>query len=323
MSNVFRRARAYLTVHRRSSNRRHLAAALTLLVAVSAAPTAAVACACGCGVFDIGNPFPTQPGGAVFVEYDYMDQSKNWHGLSPAPADDNDDKIIRTSFYTAGFQYLFASGFGVMAEIPYWNRHFATDTGSAIESYDHAAIGDIRLTGFYAGLSEDNSTGVTFGIKLPSGDDSYAGFDRDTEIGTGSTDLSFGAYHVGKLSGDSSWRYFLQGRTQFAVASRGGYRPGDELNAVAGVSYDAVAVGQTVEIAPTLQLIASLRSHDSGPAANPTDSGYSRLLISPGVDVNVQNWTLHAEVDLPVYQNIIGNQLIARELIKTTILYNF
>jgi len=257
------------------------------------------------------------------VEYDYMDQTKNWHGLSSAPAADNDDRNIRTSFYKAGFQYLFASGFGVMAEVPTGDRHFATDTGSAIETYDHTALGDVRVTGFYSGFSSDAATGVTFGIKLPSGDDSYAGFDRDTEIGTGSTDLSFGAYHGGNLSSDGAWRYFLQGRYQFAVAARGGYRPGNEWNGVVGVSTDAGTVGQTVAIAPRLQLIASLRSHDSDPAADPTDSGYSRLLISPGVDVNVQNWTLHAEVDLPLYQNVIGNQLIARELLKTSISYNF
>jgi len=318
MSNVMRRARAPLSA--RSPVRRHLSTALALLVALSATSTAAMACACGCGVFDVGNPLPTQPGGAVFVEYDYMDQNKNWHGLSGAPAADNDDKNIRTSFYTAGVQYLFASGWGVMAELPVWDRHFATDTGNAIEATDHAALGDIRLTGFYAGFSEDYATGITFGIKLPSGDDRYAGFDRDTEIGTGSTDLSFGAYHGGALG---RWRYWLQGRYQFAIASVGGFRPGDDLNAVAGVRYDAGTVGANVVLAPMLQLIASVRRHDSGPAANPADSGYSRLLLSPGVDVALQNWTLHAEVDLPVTQNVIGNQLIAQQLIKTSISYRF
>jgi hypothetical protein len=95
------------------------------------------------------------------------------------------------------------------------------------------------------------------------------------------------------------------------------------LNGVAGVSYDAGTVGASIALAPRLQLIASVRRHDSGLAANPADSGYARLLIAPGVDVSVRDWTLHAEVDLPVYQNVIGNQLIARELIKTSISYRF
>lgn len=325
MSDVCTRARARINSHCRPSQivRRRLPAALALLLAASSLPTAAFACACGCGAFDIDNLFRTEPGGSAFLEYDYMDQNKNWAGLSHAPAANNDDKDIRTSFYTAGFQYLFGSGFGVMAEVPYWDRHFVTDTGSSIASYNHSSIGDIRLTGVYSGFSADNSTGISFGIKLPTGDYNYANFDRDTEIGSGSTDLSFGAYHVGRLSADGAWRYFVQGRYQFAVSTIGGYRPGNELNGVAGVSYDAGTLGKTIGISPTLQLIGSIRDHDSGLAANPTDSGYSRVLVSPGVDFNVENWTLHAEVDFPVYQNIIGNQLIAQELIKTNISYNF
>lgn len=303
--------------------RRHMPAALTFLFALSSTSPAALACACGCGVFDIANLFQTEPGGKVSLEYNYMDQSKNWHGLSQAPADANDDKNIRTSFYTAGFQYLFASGFGVMAEIPLWDRHFATDTGSAIETFDHAALGDIRLTGVYSGFSADHTTGVTLGIKLPTGDDSYAGFDRDTEIGSGSTDLALGAYHVGNLSSDGGWRYFVQGRYQFALSSTGGYRPGNEGNAVAGVSYHAGVVADAIAIMPSLQLIASVRDHDRGAAANPMDSGYSRLLISPGVDLALQRWTLHAEVGLPLYQNVIGNQLVAQEFVKTSISYSF
>ncbi|MDR3528048.1 MAG: hypothetical protein P4L57_12300 [Rhizomicrobium sp.] len=274
-------------------------------------------------MFDIDNLFPTQPGGSVFLEYDYMDQNKNWSGLSGAPAANNDDKDIRTSFYTAGFQYLFASGFGVMAEVPYWNRHFATNTGRSIDAFDHSALGDIRLTGVYSGFSADNSTGLTLGIKLPTGDHNYANFDRDTEIGSGSTDLSFGASHIGTFGVVSPWHYFVQGRYQFSVATTGGYRPGNELNGVAGVSYDAGTIGEAIDVAPILQLIGSIRSHDSGPTASPTDSGYSRLLLSPGVDLNIQSWSLHAEVDLPIYQNIIGNQLIAQQLIKTNISYRF
>ena len=210
-----------------------------------------------------------------------------------------------------------------MAELPYWDRHFATDDGSGVESFDHAAIGDMRLTGVYSGFANDHSTGITFGIKLPTGDDSYAGFDRDTEIGSGSTDLSFGAYHLGSLSNDGDWRYFAQGRYQFAVASHGGYRPGNEMNAVAGVTYNSGTIADTAAILPILQLIGSLRDHDSGEAANPADSGYSRLLLSPGVDIVLPRWTLHAEVALPLYQNVSGNQLIAQQMIKTSIAYRF
>ena len=50
-------------------------------------PTASFACACGCNVFDVGTGamLPTGAGGNAFVEYDFMDQTRNWSGASTAP----------------------------------------------------------------------------------------------------------------------------------------------------------------------------------------------------------------------------------------------
>jgi hypothetical protein len=314
------RASARATLHRLS--RRFAPVSLVSLAAFALVPVGAFACACGCGVFDIGNLLPSTPGGAAYLEYDYMSQDKNWSGGSHAPAADNSDKGIRTDFYTAGTQYLFGNGIGVMAEVPYWDRGFTTDTGSGISTFHHAALGDVRLTGSYSGFSSDNSTGISFGVKLPTGDYTYQNFDRDTEIGSGSTDLTFGVYHIGALSDDQMWRYFSQARYQIAVATAGGYRPGNELDAVVGVTYDA-GMGGSVDIMPVLQVIASSRMHDSGPTSDPLDSGYTRVLIAPGVDVSFNDWTLHSEVDFPIYQNVIGNQLTAAALFKTNIAYNF
>ncbi len=51
------------------------------------APEQGLACACGCGVFAVGTSsmFPTGSGGTVYLEYDYQDQTINWHG-TPACA---------------------------------------------------------------------------------------------------------------------------------------------------------------------------------------------------------------------------------------------
>ena len=72
-------------------------------------------------------------------------------------------------------------------------------------------MGDIRIKGAYTGFSADMSTGLTFGVKLANGDSSYPNFDADTQIGSGSTDLLLGGYHLGRLSADNRWTYFLQG----------------------------------------------------------------------------------------------------------------
>ena len=94
--------------------------------------SSALACACGCGVFEVGTSamFPNGAGGTVSFEYDFMDQNRNWHGNSSAPSADNNDKRIRTDFYTAGAQYMFNRDWGVDVKVPYWNRGFDTDVGA-------------------------------------------------------------------------------------------------------------------------------------------------------------------------------------------------
>lgn len=160
-------------------------------MAAALAPRACWACACGCGVFDVGTSsmLPQGPGGMIFAEYDYMDQNMNWSNGSPAPAADNGDHDIRTDFTTLGFQYMFNRSWGAQVELPYDIRKYeATGGGSTTWS----TVGDLRLEGIYTGFFPDMSAGVTFGLKLPTGNDSHditTILDRDTELGTGSTDI--------------------------------------------------------------------------------------------------------------------------------------
>jgi hypothetical protein len=288
--------------------------------------TPAFSCACGCGVFGVGTLPLLAPdmGGTAFLEYDFMDQNRNWTGSSAGLAANNPDKDLRTSFFTAGAQYMFDGGWGVMAEVPYWDRHFQTteDMGNSV-SFDHAAIGDIRLLGVYSGFSADMSSGIVFGLKLPTGDSSFAGFDRDTEIGTGSTDLLLGGYHAGALTVDNAWSWFAQGMWQHALAQRGAYRPGDEIDAAVGVDYSKGFITGMAAITPTLELVASQRAHDTGSAADPPNSGYSRLFVAPGAELDLEAWKLYGAVELPVAQHFNGNQLAASALFKFTLGYSF
>ncbi len=80
--------------------------ALAAAAVLALAPSAALACACGCEVFDVGGkPLMANPkGGQVFLEYDYMDQTRNFSGSHSAPAADNDDKQIRSNFVVADLE---------------------------------------------------------------------------------------------------------------------------------------------------------------------------------------------------------------------------
>jgi hypothetical protein len=312
-----------------------LCASIAIAAAGAMVPEAASACACGCGVFDFGanTAFPNQSdsGWSAFFRYNYMDQNKNWEGNSSAPASDNPDKNIRTSFFTFGGQYVIDRNWGVMAEIPIYKRSFtSTGDGSAepagqIFTSDMTDLGDLMLLGMYTGFSPDMSTGITFGVKLPTGN--YTGpymspgqtgpgttgglvYDRDSLPGTGSTDLLFGGYHAGALNQDGTLSYFIQARYQFAVMERnsdiGSYRPGNELDGAVGISYGLGAVGVFRSVAPVLQLIASDRSSDSGSAANPgnpNNSGYRRVLLAPGIDLRIKKLKIYADVSIPVFQH--------------------
>lgn len=276
-------------------------------------------CACGCGVFGVGTSsmIPNHAGGMAYIEYDSMNQSHNWSGTSGAPGSQNPDKDIRTGFFTAGLQYMFNRSWGFKAEVPYWDRSFTTtDNGNSTSTFHHPAIGDIRLNAIYSGFEPNMSTGVTFGLKLPTGDYTYPGFDRDTEIGTGSTDILVGGYHMDALTKDNSWSWFMQANLDYPFATHGGYRPGTEIDAAYGIFHDMGPRGPFRRVAPLIQIIGSGRASDSGSAADPENTGYTRLLISPGIEASTGKTRLYADVEFPVYQNITGNQLVAPVLFK-------
>jgi hypothetical protein len=292
------------------------------LLAGILAPSVVHACACGCGVFDVGTSsmFPNGQGGMAFLQYDYQDQNRNWSGSSQAPAANNDDKEIRSDFVTVGLQYMFNTSWGVQAEVPFAYRYFKTADGST----SWGSLGDIRVEGIYTGFMADLSAGVTFGVKLPTGNDNYnpAIVDRDTQIGTGSTDILLGGFYRDNLTKNDWWDWFAQFQLDVPVLIQDEYRPGVELDAAAGIDYKKFSLGR-VRISPVAQVIFSERTSDSGAAANSDNSGYQRILLSPGVEFHIHPVKLYADVELPVYQHVTGNQVVAPVLFKVSLSFMF
>lgn len=339
--------------------RRPIVAGAVLLALASAAlvPGEALACACGCAVFDVGAgllPQEDDHGGRVFTEWWYSNQNQNWVGNSKAPASLNNDKQIVTNWVTAGFEYMFNRSWGVMVRVPYAMRSFTTDTGAppdgmGIQDYKSRSIGDVEMMAIYSGFFPDMSTGVMFGLKLPTGTYTAPGFDRDTQIGSGSTDLILGAFHRGMITGDNAWQYFTQVRwlQPFAYSSAYNsddglvevYKPGYQVDGAAGIVYNNLYhVLGFDKITPVAQVIVSHRQRDAGPAADPLNSGFDRIMLSPGIEftkvvdeVNKRVVKFYIDVEVPVYYrtnaaiNDSGSegQLIAPYLIKTIMSYNF
>jgi hypothetical protein len=317
-------------------------------------PAEALACACGCSVFDVGSsallPKEGDHGGAVYFEWDHSNQNTNWSSLSKAPAANNGDKQILTDWYVVGLNYMVSRDWGFGVRIPTANRSFLTDTAfpegpgdtPQLERYHVSTLGDIELTGMYTGFSNDMSKGLIFGLKLPTGEWKVNGFDRDTQIGSGSTDLILGGFWRGMITGDNAWQYFAQTKLLQPLLTHsvenpavgegtGNYIPGMQIDTALGVTYNNwYNVGPFDKIAPLLQVIVSHRQPDSGDAANPGDTGFDRIFISPGIDftkviddAHNNTFKLYGDIEIPVYQRANGNQVVAPYLAKVVAAYTF
>ena len=297
------------------------------LLAGMLVPGVVHACACGCGVFDVATSsmIPKGQGGMAWIQDAFMNQNRNWSGTSEAPAADNDDKELETDFLTFGAQYMVNDSWGAQIQIPYDFRYFkGTDENNNITSHNWSQLGDIRIEGIYTGFFADLSAGVTLGLKLPTG--SYTEdpdlVDRDTQIGTGSTDVLLGGFFRHNLSADQKWDGFAQLELDVPALTQAGYRPGVELDTAAGIDYKGFTLGRAL-IAPVAQVIFSERTHDSGSNASPDDTGYQRLMLSPGIEVHIHPVIIYADAEFPVFQHFTGDQLAAPVLFKLSVSFMF
>jgi hypothetical protein len=334
---------------------------LAAISMASISTTQALACACGCSVFDVGgldSPQEQDHGGRVFFEFWDGYQYQNYVGSSRAPSSINSDKVIDTQWYNVGAEYMFSRQWGVMVRIPTTNRTLTTETDASfpgeIQSFNSKDIGDIEIMGIYTGFFSDMSTGVQFGVKLPSGTFTAPGIDRDTQIGSGSTDLLLGAFHRGMLTGDNAWQYFMQGMWrqpflyQNAADPQGffdgnagvvqSYHPGLQIDGAAGIVYNNLYnVLGFDKITPLGQVIVSHRAVDTGTGADPYNSGFDRVMLSPGIEftkvldeANNRVLKTYFDIEFPVYYraNAANNagtegQLVAPYLIRVVTSYNF
>jgi hypothetical protein len=287
------------------------------------------ACACGCGVFDTATlwNFPNGQGGMVYTEYNFSSQSQNWHNLGPSGAVNNDDKLIQTSWLTYGAQYFFNNKWGIELQIPTANRLFVGANGDgsgSLSNQNWFTLGDMRVMGYYTGFSKDMSTGLQFGLKLPTGEWNATPsiVDRDTQIGTGSTDILLGFYTHHRFTKESNFNWYVQSLLDLPVYTQAGYHPGTEVDSAVGVYYDGLKIGH-VHVQPIAQAIVSNRASDSGPASDPQNSGYQRILLSPGFQIDIHPFRIYADAELPVMNDVVGQQLISQCLVKVNVSYMF
>jgi len=148
---------------------------------------------------------------------------------------------------------------------------------------------DMRLLGLYSFDNEKDpfiNYGLTFGLKLPTGDYRVRNADgtaaeRSLQPGSGSTDLILGGFYAAPgITADSSW--WIQGLVQQAMQTKDGFRPGTQHQLNFGYRHPL-----TESVQGLLQVNTLIKARDSGTNAEPELSGSKTIFLSPGLSCSI------------------------------------
>lgn len=298
-----------------------------ILVAAAGAQRAFACSACGCTLSSdwASQGLAASGGWRADLRFDYFNQDQLRSGTDSVPRSSlalpNEQEIQQYTInrnYALNLDYSPNKDWGVDFLLPWYNRSHATIAAGDTEvstSHD-TGIGDLRVVGRYMGLGEHRTTGIEFGLKLPTGrftGDFLTGpqagepLDRGLQLGTGTTDLLLGAYNFGALAPD--WDYFAHVLLAHPLNSREDFRPGTGINFNVGVRYTA-----SEKFVPQLQINARFEKRESGANADVDNSGASLVYLSPGITWSIsRRLSAYAFVQVPLFQRVNGLQIEATQ----------
>lgn len=313
------------------------ASVLALLCSAPGATFACTSCGCSLGTDWADQAYFTDSGLHLDLRYDFVDQNqlrRDGHAVDRStlqyPADDEIQQGTLTRFYTVGADYAFNRDWGINLQLPVLDRaHQTIDAGETAVSTSHTrGIGDLRILARYQGLFADRSSGLQFGLKLPTGaiHDTFSsgpnqgeGIDRGLQNGSGTTDLLLGVYNLGNFGSGLGERFerFEQIQLKQALDHREQFRPSTQLNLNLAVSYTGLPY-----VTPQLQLNGKFEGREVGAQADYDNSGSRSLYLSPGVTVKVlRGLSAYSFVQLPLYQDYNGYQLAPHYLLSAGLRY--
>ena len=301
---------------------------ITIISAVLTTQGAYACSACGCSLSSdwASQGLAASGGWRMDARLDFFEQDQLRAGTDAVVrgslAVPNDREVQQYTInrnYMFGVDYSANKNWGLNVSLPWFDRSHATIAPGDTEistSHDRG-IGDLRILGRYTGFDAQRTTGIEFGLKLPTGDFSERFMsgpqqgqlvDRGLQLGTGTTDLLIGAYHFGALSED--WGYFAQALLQQPLNSREGFKPGTGLNLNVGLRYTASATW-----VPQLQINTRVEKRERGENADIENSGATLVYLSPGITWNLSHrFSAYGFVQAPLHQRVNGLQLEARWL---------
>jgi hypothetical protein len=314
---------------RRSSGA--LAQLLVISLGVMAGAATGVGCSvCGCSLSSdwAAQGYSMMPGLQADVRYEYYKQSDLRRGTQsagrPAFTFPNDQEIQQSTLNRnvwLDLDYVGSPAWGVTVQLPWYDRFHSTVAAGdvAVSTSQASGLGDVRLLGRYQHFGLQDSYGLQFGLKLPTGrfDQNFATgpqagapLDRGLQLGTGTTDVLAGAsYFTRPLD---SLGCFAQVMLDQPLASKDGFRPAASLALNGGVRF--LTAGW---LTPQVQLNVRWDGRESGGNSDRANSGGTMIFVSPGVTADLGP-RLHAFtfVQLPLYQRVNGLQLEPRWLLS-------
>lgn len=330
---------------------------IALTLAALAGANQAYACAaCGCTLSRDweAQGITTQPGFSAELSYDYLNQNQQRYGSSKASgalinsqysAGQEVEAYTKTQTVTAALNYN-GDVFGISVQIPFVNRTHGTYgvpatpapglsvNPATLSTSSDNSIGDARIIGRYTGFSDEKTSGLITGVKLPTGNtgayfsDGVTPLDAGLQIGTGSTDIILGGYTTGNI-GTHSW--FAQGTVQHAVSTDAAlagatYRPGDAYTINTGIRHAEFGA----KITPMLQLNIIKRQADTGtgvpadPVTGVAVSGGTLAYLAPGASIRVGGGTsVYGFIQLPVYQQVNSLQIVPQYTLSLGVRQSF
>ena len=297
----------------------------------------ALACSsCGCSFNSdwASEGYTNNSGWRFDTRFDYINQNNLRYGSGSVSKSSflfpNDNEIQQhtiTRSTLLGLDYSPDRYWGLHLSLPYLDRTHST-IGEGDTDVSHSGtngLGDTSLVARYQGFTPLANLGVQFGVKLPSGkftDTFNSGpmkgmdIDRGLQNGTGTTDAILGVYYFGSITPELE--YFAQILSDQPFEARDGFRPSTSVVSSTGVSYKLNSW-----IKPQFQVNHKYESRESGVNADRPNSGGNVISLTPGINFAAsQKINLYALVQIPVFQEVNGYQIVPRQLYSVGIRYN-
>ena len=305
--------------------------AKALFAALLWLPVAALA-SCGSAFCSINTSWDAhgawlEPGARLDLRYESIRQDQPRSGRKDIGVGEirrhHDEVLTLNRNLLGALDYTVNQDWGLNLLVPIVDRyheHVHNHGGGQIpESWNFTELGDMRVTARRRLASREDAnthtlstSALSFGLKLPTGATDVKNAqgseaERSLQPGSGTTDFVLGSsYSVAlplqNLTG------FVQGLAQLPMNQPDDYRPGHRLNLDLGGRYD---LGERLGV--LLQFNALFKARDQGANAEPEDTGGKFLFASPGLSYAFSRRVqAYGFVQLPVYQDVNGVQLVAR-----------